>query len=87
MRLPGSAEECTYENAGEMMTLLAEADATRECMASKTTQFAIGRALTGDDDCTMEQLQTRFANSDGTWRDLVVSIALSPGFRSVRVEE
>lgn len=87
LRLPGSAEEYPYNNAGEMMTLLAEADATRECMASKTTQFAIGRALTGGDDCTMEQLQTRFAQSDGTWRDLVVAIALSPGFRSVRVEE
>jgi hypothetical protein len=35
----------------------------------------------------MEQLQTRFAQSQGTWRDLVVAIALSPGFRSVRVEE
>ncbi|MGH1341349.1 MAG: DUF1592 domain-containing protein [Nannocystales bacterium] len=87
LRLPGSAEEYPYDNAGEMMTLLAEADATRECMASKTTQFAIGRALTGSDECTMEQLQTRFAQSDGTWRDLVVAIALSPGFRSVRVEE
>ena len=87
LRLPGSADELPYENSAEMMTLLAEADATRECMASKTTQFAIGRALTGDDDCTMEQLQTRFAQSDGTWRDLVVAIALSPGFRSVRVEE
>jgi len=87
LRLPGSAQEYPYNNAGEMMTLLAEADATRECMASKTTQFAIGRALTGNDDCTMEQLQTRFADSDGTWRDLVVAIALSPGFRSVRVEE
>jgi len=87
MRLPGSAEELPYDDAAEMMTLLAGADATRQCLASKTTQFAIGRALTDGDDCTMEQLQTRFAQSSGTWRDLVVAIALSPGFRSVRVEE
>ncbi len=87
MRLPGSFDDIAYDNAAQMMTLLAEADATRECMASKTTQFAIGRAPTGADACTMQQLQMRFADSDGTWRDLVVSIALSPGFRSVRVEE
>ena len=87
LRLPGAADVVPYDNAAEMMTLLAEADATRECLASKTTQFAIGRALTGDDDCSMQHLQTRFAQSEGTWRDLVVAIALSPGFRSVRVEE
>jgi hypothetical protein len=87
LRLPNVGQEIPYNSAGEMMTLLAEAEATRECLASKTAQFAIGRALTGDDSCSMEQLQTRFAQSQGTWRDLVVAIALSPGFRSVRVEE
>lgn len=87
VRLPGTGEEVSFQNAGEMMEILAGADATRECLASKTTQYAIGRALTGDDDCSMEQLQTRFAESSGTWRDLAVAIALSPGFRSVRVEE
>ncbi|MEM6294928.1 MAG: DUF1592 domain-containing protein [Myxococcota bacterium] len=85
--LPGSTDRIEYQNGAEMMELLAGADATRECLASKAAQFAIGRALTGSDTCSMEQLQTRFAESPGTWRDLVVAIALSPGFRSVRVEE
>ncbi len=87
MILPGAGEEVTYETSEEMMAALAGADATRECLAEKATQFAVGRAVTGDDTCTMEELQTRFADSAGTWRDLAVAIALSPGFRSVRVEE
>ena len=87
LRLPGSVDELPYENVAEMMDLVATADASRECIGSKATQFAVGRALTGDDDCSMQEVQTRFAQSDGTWRDLVVAITLSPGFRSVRVEE
>ncbi len=87
LRLPDVAQEISYENSAEMMTVLAEADATRTCLAKKATQFAVGRAVTGSDACTMEALQTRFADSEGTWRDLAVAIALSPGFRSVRVEE
>ncbi len=87
LRLPGSADELPYQGPAEMMELIATSDATRECLGSKAAQFAIGRALTGDDDCSMEAVQSRYAASDGTWRDLVVAIALSPGFRSVRVED
>jgi hypothetical protein len=86
LRLPGEDDPLPYENAAEMVELLAGADAVRECLAVKGTQFAIGRPLADNDECSIGKLQERFSDSGQTWRDLVLSIALSPGFRSIRVE-
>jgi hypothetical protein len=34
----------------------------------------------------MGKVQDALAASGGTWRDIMLAIALSPGFRSIRVE-
>lgn len=86
-QLPGEPEQIPYDNAAELMDLLASSDAVRECLAKKGTQFAIGRPLAENDECSMDKVQQTLADSDGTWRDLIVAVALSPGFRSLRVEE
>jgi hypothetical protein len=83
---PGDPERHSFTNAAEFMQLLADAEATRECLGSKGTQFAIGRPLLESDDCSMGKVQDALAASDGTWRDIMLAIALSPGFRSIRVE-
>lgn len=85
--LPGEGEEKPYTTVGEMMDLLAGSDRVRECLALKGTQFAVARPLLESDTCSIDGLQASFAASDGTWRDLVLGITLSPGFRSIRVEE
>jgi hypothetical protein len=87
LRFPDDPDDYPYQTAREMMDLLAGSDRIRECMAMKGSQFAIGRPLQTSDQCSMDLVQTTFAESPGTWRDLMVSIALSPGFRSIRVEE
>jgi hypothetical protein len=83
---PGDPERHSFTNAAELMQLLADADATRECLGNKGTQFAIGRPLLESDDCSMGKVQDALAASGGTWRDIMLAIALSPGFRSIRVE-
>lgn len=84
---PGDPESYDFSNSEQMMTIIAEHPKTAECMALKGNQFAIGRKSVPTDDCSIEALQQRLAESGGTWRDLVVAIALSPGFRNIRVEE
>lgn len=86
MQLPGEAGTLPFNTAGEMMQLLADNEAVRECFGKKGTQFAISRPLMESDDCSLGRVQEALETSDGSWRDLIVAIALSPGFRSIRVE-
>ena len=86
LRLPGVEDPAPYETAAEMMSLLESSDAVRECMAKKGTQFAIARPLLPNDACSVGKIFDSLEESDGTWRDLMIAIATSPGFRSIRVE-
>ena len=86
VQLPGESGPLPFANAGELMQLLAQSSATQECFGRKGTQFAVARPLTEDDDCSLNKVRESFEASDGTWRDLMIAIALSPGFRSIRVE-
>jgi hypothetical protein len=87
LQLPGVPEELPYDDVAGMVELIAGSDQAGICFALKGTQYAIGRTLLPTDSCSIDLTQAQFAESDGTWRDLVVSIALSPGFRSIRVEQ
>ena len=83
----GDPEQHTYETVAEMMEILAGSEQVRDCMGRKTTQFAIGRSLQPSDSCSVDRALDRFADSPGTWRDLVLAITLSPGFRTIAVEQ
>jgi hypothetical protein len=83
----GEIDEHHYETLGEMMDLLAQSDQVRDCMGRKVTQFAIGRSLLPTDQCSVDQALERFAGSPGTWRDVVLAVTLSPGFRTIAVEQ
>jgi hypothetical protein len=83
--LPGEPQQ-EYSSAAELMEILAGSDAVRDCFGSKGTQFAIGRALGSTDACSLEKVHEAFGGSPGTWSDLMLAIASSPGFRSIRVE-
>jgi hypothetical protein len=83
----GEVDERHYDTVGELMQLIASSDQVRDCMGRKVTQFAIGRSLLPTDQCSVDQSLERFADSPGTWRDLVIAITLSPGFRTIAVEQ
>ncbi|MBL4687045.1 MAG: DUF1585 domain-containing protein, partial [Nannocystaceae bacterium] len=84
--LPGEAEPQSFTSSREMMELLAGSDGVRQCLTKKGAQFAIARPLIPSDNCSIQKVMESFDASDGSWRDLVAAIALSPGFRSIRVE-
>lgn len=83
---PGEREPVPFATIGELMDLLAGSDRVRDCTSLKATQFALGRALADSDGCSLAAVRETFSASDGTYRDLMVAIALSPGFRTIRVE-
>ncbi len=83
---PGEQEPVPFATIGELMDLLAGSDRVRDCASLKATQFALGRGLADSDGCSLVAVRDAFAASEGTYRDLMVAIALSPGFRSVRTD-
>jgi hypothetical protein len=86
VRMPGSSGDVSYSTVGELMDLLAGSEAVQECFNRRSLQFAIGRSVVPTDRCTMDAIRARFAESAGTYEDLLVAIALSPGFRTITTE-
>jgi len=87
VRLPGTGEDTPYSTVGQLMDLLAGADAVQACFEERSLQFALGRAVELTDGCTIDSIRTRMSESSGTYEDLLVAIALSPGFRTIATEQ
>lgn len=83
---PGAREPVPFASVGELMDVLAGSDRVRDCATLKATQFALGRGLAASDGCSLVAVREAFTASEGTYQDLMVAIALSDGFRTIRVE-
>ncbi|MDQ3031476.1 MAG: DUF1592 domain-containing protein [Myxococcota bacterium] len=86
LRIPGQSTQTDYSSVAELAALLATSERARDCASLKATQFAIGRPLAASDGCSLRDMRDRYVEGEGTWTDLVVAIATSPGFRAIRVE-
>ncbi len=83
---PGQTEPLPFSNVGEMMDLLGESARLQDCMSLKAAQFALGRLLLDSDGCSLVDMRNRFSTTDGSYQELIVSIALSPMLRTVRTQ-
>jgi hypothetical protein len=81
---PGDPVATAYETVGELATLLAEHPRVAECQILKATQYALGRALTEADGCSLAQIRERTLAGGSTYAALVEAIALSPSLRRIR---
>jgi hypothetical protein len=70
-----------YNGAIELSARLAQSSRVRDCLATNYYRFAMGRTETAADECSMEQVKRRFADSGGAFNELFVAIALSDAFR------
>ena len=69
------------EDAKDFTQRLAASPLAHECYATQMFRFTVGRNERTDDDCALEHLTARFAETDGNIRDLIVSIVMSETFR------
>ena len=76
---PG-ADGLEFENARELMDLLADDPAVETCFAKKHLQFAIGRPLSDADECVVEEIADAFEDGGGTYRAMILAIATHPSF-------
>ncbi|MGI9242105.1 MAG: DUF1585 domain-containing protein, partial [Verrucomicrobiales bacterium] len=75
--IPGEPEPATYENAAELMDLLAGSDRVAQTITRKVTQFALGRPLTSGDRAGLEKIHLAAQKNGGTYRSLIRAIIAS----------
>lgn len=65
----------------ELSAKLASSRNVHNCLTKEFYRFALGRALTQSDTCTVNQVGERFMNSGGNFRELMLAIVESDAFR------
>ena len=75
--IPGEPQAASYENAAELMDLLAKSDRVAQTITRKVTQFALGRPLTPDDRSEIEKIHSTAQDHGGTYRSLIRAIIAS----------
>jgi hypothetical protein len=70
-----------FQNAVELMTLIAESEDAMTCFVDQWSKLAYRRELDPADACARERLSAAFAASDGNVVDLLVELAASDNFR------
>jgi hypothetical protein len=70
-----------YQGAIELSAKLANDSTARDCLATQWYRYAMGRVEDTSDQCSLNDVKTRFASSNGSFRELLVAITLSDAFR------
>jgi hypothetical protein len=78
--------EGPFTGALELAEKLAASQQVRDCVMGQAFTFAMGRVPETADECTLENVRARFADSGGSLRELLVAIATSGSFRTTPVQ-
>jgi hypothetical protein len=70
-----------FNGAAELAARLGRSARVRDCLAGNWYRFALGRSPTAADECSLDEVRTRFSQSAGDLRSLLVGIASSVAFR------
>lgn len=70
-----------FDGALQLVERLAESSTLQRCVADQWTAFALGRPASGADLCSTVDIRERFAQSDGSFEELLVAIATSDAMR------
>lgn len=76
--LPGDK---TFADHLGMIDHIAAEDDFPVCITKKVVSYAVGRAMTGDDQCGLQLLADEHVQKDGKFSDLILGVILSDFFR------
>ena len=82
--LVGTDIDGEFEGAVDLAHRLARSPAVRQCIALQWLRYALGRAVSSEDQCTLDELYASVAESGGDIRALIHQIVQSDAFRFVR---
>ena len=74
-----------FDDAAEMIALVAQSQRMKRCYATRWYEYAIGRPSDALDRCAIDRLSTRFEATGGDIRDLLVDVAVTDAFLFRRV--
>jgi hypothetical protein len=84
--VPGTAEPVDYQNASELMDLLAGSDRVRETITWKLLQFALGRPLGAADAAEVQRIYRAANEAGGTYTALMTEILMSDLVQNTRTQ-
>jgi hypothetical protein len=76
-----------FAGAAELSRRIAKSQLTRDCLATQWYRYAMGRIEDANDRCSLDGVKERFNGANGEFRELLVAIALSEGFRYRAAQE
>jgi hypothetical protein len=76
-----------FTGAAELSRRIAASQLTRDCLATQWYRYAMGRIEDTSDRCSLDGVKERFNDANGEFRELIVAIALSEGFRYRAAQE
>ena len=80
LMLTGDLDLGSFDNAAELIAMLATTDTAKECYTKRWFEYAMGRPAESADLCTLDRLSQRFINTDGNIRNLVIDLAMTDAF-------
>jgi hypothetical protein len=76
-----------FSGAAEVSRRIAASPLTRDCLATQWYRYAMGRIEDASDRCSLDGIKEKFGTANGQFRELLVAIALSEGFRYRAAQE
>ena len=70
-----------FSGAAVLAERISKSPLTRDCLATQWYRYAMGRIEDENDRCSLDGVKERFRIANGEFRELLVAIALSEGFR------
>jgi hypothetical protein len=76
-----------FAGAAELSERVAASELTRDCLATQWYRYAMGRIEDDSDRCSLDGVKERFGARNGEFKELLVAIVLSEGFRYRSAQE
>ncbi len=76
-----------FNGGAELARLLARSEQVRDCAPTQMLRYALARPETPEDACSLQQLKSSFAASDGNVRDLLLALTQTDAFLHYRRPE
>jgi hypothetical protein len=70
-----------FQGALDLSQKMANNGTVRDCIATQWYRYAMGRVEDDSDQCSLNDVKSRFASTNGSFSELLVGITLSDAFR------
>jgi hypothetical protein len=76
-----------FKGGAELAKLLARSEQVRDCAPTQWLRYALARAETEQDSCSLDQVKRAFATSGGNLRDMLLAVTQTDAFLHYRRPE